>query len=106
LINKEAVINTIEDLKRFLEHFFKNKKRQVRVILFGSRARKDNQYFSDIDIAIDSEKDLNEDIIELKGIIEESTLPYKVDIIQLSRTSQTMREEIIKEGKVWIDLKN
>jgi len=106
LINKEAVINTIEDLKRFLEHFFKNKKRQVRVILFGSRARKDNQYFSDIDIAIDSEKDLNEDIIELKGIIEESTLPYKVDIIQLSKTSQTMREEIIKEGKVWIDLKN
>mgnify|MGYP001349770510 FL=1 len=106
MINKEAVINTIEDLKRFLEHFFKNKKRQVRVILFGSRARKDNQYFSDIDIAIDSEKDLNEDIIELKGIIEESTLPYKVDIIQLSRTSQTMREEIIKEGKVWIDLKN
>ncbi len=106
MINKEAVINTIEDLKRFLEHFFKNKKRQVRVILFGSRARKDNQYFSDIDIAIDSEKDLNEDIIELKGIIEESTLPYKVDIIQLSKTSQTMREEIIKEGKVWIDLKN
>ncbi|HQA04634.1 MAG TPA: nucleotidyltransferase domain-containing protein [Thermodesulfovibrio thiophilus] len=106
MINKEAVINTIQDLKRFLEHFFKNKKRKVRVILFGSRARQDNQYFSDIDFAIDSEEDINEDIVELKGIIEESSLPYKVDIIVLSRVSEMMRDEILKEGEVWIDLKN
>jgi len=106
MTNKREIINTIEDMKSFLEHFFQNKGRKVRVILFGSRARQDNQYFSDIDFAIDSEEDINEDVVELKGIIEESSLPYKVDIIVLSRVSEMMRDEILKEGEVWIDLKN
>ncbi len=98
-------ISTVEDLKNFLEDFFSKKKRKVRVILFGSRARGAYTEHSDIDIALDSEEDIDEDILELKDILEESDLPQKVDIILLSKATENLREEILKEGKVWIDLR-
>ncbi len=102
---KSAKINTIEDLKSFIENFFSKRSKKVRVILFGSRARGTHTEHSDIDIAVDSEEDIEEDILELKDILEESELPQKVDIILLPKASEDLREEILREGKVWIDLR-
>ena len=98
-------LNTVEDLKYFLEDFFRKRNKKVRVILFGSRARETHTEHSDIDIAVDSEEDIGEDIIKLKEILEESDLPQKVDIILLSKANSSLKEEILKEGKIWIDLK-
>jgi len=71
----EERVDTVEDLKSFIGSFFSERNKKVRVILFGSRARETHTEHSDIDIAIDSEEEIEEDIQELKDILKESDLP-------------------------------
>ena len=84
-------MTTIEELKNFLIDYFKN--RDVKIYLFGSRARGDFRKYSDIDILIESDNDLKDDLIKLKEIIEESNLIYKVDLIEAKRVN-------LKKGKI------
>ncbi len=98
-------ISTVEDLRNFIEGFLKSKGVKGRVLLFGSRARGDHTVHSDVDIAIDTDADIEDLLQELKEIIEESELPQKVDLLILSKAPPDLRREIEKEGKVWIDLR-
>jgi len=84
----------IEELKKFLKEFFKND--NVKVYLFGSRARGDFRKYSDIDIAVESDNDLRDKIIELKEILEESNLIYKVDIVDLKRAPYLDKKDMIR----------
>ena len=93
---KNNKISSIEDLKKFLEENLKGK--NVKVYLFGSRAKGSNSQYSDIDIAIEG----NIDISPLKEIIEESNLPQKVDIVDMKYISDEFKQEILKHGKRWI----
>ena len=93
---KNKKISSIEDLKKFLEENLKGK--NVKVYLFGSRAKGTHTQYSDIDIAI--EGDVN--ISSLREIIEESNLPQKVDIIDMKYVSEKFKQEILKHGKRWI----
>ncbi len=88
------MINNIEDLKNFLKEYFKNS--NVKVYLFGSRAKGENRKYSDIDLAIESKENLKDKIVELKNIIEESNLIYKVDIVDISKIDFLKKEEMIK----------
>ena len=99
-------LERVDELSSFLEEFFKRKGIQVRVILFGSRARGTNTPHSDVDIALDSPKDLSEEILELKDLLEESLLPQKVDIVELRKLPESFKEEIEREGIVWVDLRS
>jgi len=92
-------IYTIPDLKEFLINYFKNRK--VKIYLFGSRARSDNSRFSDIDIAFLPEEDISRDLVIIKEIIEESYLPYKVDLVDLSKSTELI-EVVLKEGVRWL----
>ena len=47
MINNAGESN-LSRLKNMITEFLKDEK--VRVVLFGSRARKDNTYYSDVDI--------------------------------------------------------
>jgi len=95
----------VEELPSFLTEFFKKKGLKVRVILFGSRARGTNSQYSDVDIALECERDLHREIAELKELLEESLLPQKVDIVELRKLPKPFKEEIEREGIVWVDLK-
>jgi len=86
-------IEDIEDLKNFLKEYFKNT--DVKVYLFGSRAKGKNRKYSDIDLAIESKNDIKDKIAELKSIIEESNLIYKVDIVGLSKADFLKNEEMV-----------
>ena len=86
-------IEDIEDLKNFLKEYFKNT--DVKVYLFGSRAKGKNRKYSDIDLAIESKNDIKDKIEELKSIIEESNLIYKVDIVELSKADFLKNEEMV-----------
>ena len=99
-------LKTVEDLREFLEKFLKEKNIRARVILFGSRARGNFESYSDVDIAIESDEDLWDFLVELKGILEESDLPQKVDVVELSKVPEDLRRNILREGKIWIDTKN
>ena len=58
----------------------------AKVILFGSRARGDARKWSDIDLAIDSEKDLPPEILSyLREAYEDSNLLLNVDVIDIAR---------------------
>ncbi len=92
-------LKTINKLKEFLVDFFKGK--EVKLFLFGSRARGDNTIFSDIDIGILSDKDISKDIVILREILEESNIPYKVDIVELSK-NRDLLDVVLKEGKRWL----
>ena len=92
-------LRNLEDLKRFLRDYFKNRK--VEIYLFGSRARGDFSNYSDVDIAILSEEDLSKEITLLKEILEESNFPYKVDIVDLKKAPY-LKEIVRKEGVKWL----
>ncbi len=94
-------LETLEDLRRFLATYFQG--RRVRVILFGSRGRGNARPGSDVDLAFLSDEDLSEDLRKLREILEESCLPYKVDLVDLSRVAPTFRAQVEREGMIWID---
>lgn len=96
---KPQEIKTIEDLKFFIREFFSGK--PVKVYLFGSRARGDNTPYSDVDIAVEADVDLRRELTELRTILEESSLPYKVDIVDL-RGASYLKETVEREGVRWL----
>lgn len=74
----------------------------VRIYLFGSRARGDNQPESDIDIALDMGEKINVHVLgEIREEAEESLLPYTVDIVDLQAASSDFKKRILKDGVVW-----
>lgn len=98
-MNRGINIRTIEELREFLKDFFKGK--NVQIFLFGSRARKDNSKFSDLDIGFISSDNISKEIVILKEIIEESNIPYKVDIVNLGNNKQLL-DVALKEGEKWL----
>ncbi len=96
---KTQKIKTIEDLKQFLKEFFKDE--NVKVYLFGSRAEGKNTEHSDIDLAFESNKDISQKLSQLKYILEESNLPYKVDIVDL-KNAPYLRKTVKEKGKRWL----
>ncbi|MBN2110409.1 MAG: nucleotidyltransferase domain-containing protein [Methanosarcinaceae archaeon] len=74
----------------------------VRIVLFGSRARGNAHRTSDIDIGIlpygkyDRKK-----ITALRAELEEMNIPYNVDLVDLSAVSEDFRQQVLDEGEVW-----
>lgn len=80
------------------------KNERVTVFLFGSRARKENLPFSDVDIGIMPQDGLNDiKLALLREKIEDSSIPYKVDIVNLSEVSQDFRKQVLKDAVIWKD---
>ena len=75
---------------------------QVDVYLFGSWARGSMRRSSDVDIAVDGKKtDISLKISALREALEESTVPYRVDVVDMGRASEVLCEEIRREGILW-----
>ncbi len=80
-------------------------RRNVRVIFFGSRARGDNHPASDLDIALDGNgKSLPPNFAsDLSERYDLSIIPYTVDVVDLDEATREFRDEVEKEGIVWIE---
>ena len=89
-------------LKKMVLDFFKDEK--VKIFLFGSRAQGKNSVTSDVDLGIwpKTNKDAKK-ITLLKEKIENSNIPYKVDIVNLKEISNDFKKEILKKAKIWKD---
>ncbi len=70
-----------------------------RVYLFGSWARGEQRRSSDVDIAIDG-ADAGS-VGALREILEESAIPYRVDVVDMRFASESLRREIRKDGIAW-----
>jgi len=86
-----------EAAKTFFEH------EPVQIMLFGSWARGTQHRSSDVDVAIDyKEGESNrQKIDEFRDFLEELTIPYSVDIVDMHEASKALQEEIRKDGIVW-----
>jgi predicted nucleotidyltransferase len=92
----------IEELRRMVldalgEH-------DAAVWLFGSCARGEARQHSDSDIAILPRDNLPVGFFgELDADIEESTIPYDVDLVDLRNADPVLIAEILREGIPWRD---
>ena len=74
------------------------------VWLFGSCARGEPRQRSDIDIAILPRDELPSGFFgELEADIEESTIPYDVDLVDLRQADPALVDEVRQEGVKWRD---
>ena len=90
----------IEELRRMVldalgEH-------DAEVWLFGSCARGEVLQHSDIDIAILPRDELPSGFFsDLAEGVEESSIPYDVDIVDLRSAASTLVDEVCHEGVKW-----
>ncbi|WP_100401114.1 type VII toxin-antitoxin system MntA family adenylyltransferase antitoxin [Bacillus sp. FJAT-44742] len=79
----------------------------VCIYLFGSWAKGAIQPSSDIDIAVDYKGALKaECLASLRDNLEDSTIPYNVDVVDLTKADSSFRTKVIKEGILWNDCFN
>jgi uncharacterized protein len=72
------------------------------VWLFGSCARGEPKQHSDIDIAILPRGELPSGFFaNLAADIEESDIPYDVDLVDLRHAGPAMRDAVRREGITW-----
>lgn len=74
----------------------------AKIILYGSRARKQERPGSDIDVAIDMGSKIEDFTMALiRGDLEESNLPIFFDIVDFHAVSEDMKKAITKDGVLW-----
>lgn len=66
----------------FIKETIYNVLPDVEIFIFGSRVQGKAQEYSDVDIALKGSIPFI-DLLKVKAIFEDSTFPYKVDIIDL-----------------------
>jgi len=72
------------------------------VFLFGSWARGEQRRSSDVDVAIEYHGPSNrQKISRLREALEESTIPYRVDVVDMQDASEALTKEIRKDGIPW-----
>lgn len=75
-----------------------------RVFLFGSRVRGDVHDASDVDVAVLPRHVLPLGTLSrIREALDDSTLPFTVDLVDLSDVDPAFRTRIEREGVPWID---
>lgn len=76
----------------------------VQYYLFGSWARGEQRGSSDIDIVINYEEELPRGLLaDLREAFEQSTIPYRIDLVELPRTDLSFQEKVLQEAILWSD---
>lgn len=74
----------------------------VKIYLFGSWARGEERMTSDIDLAVETEEGTPfSKAAYLREILEESVIPYRVDVVDLAEASEAIIDKVRKEGIPW-----
>ncbi len=75
-----------------------------KVWLFGSRATGKQRPGSDIDLALDNGQKISWGTITRMLIdIEETTIPMKVDFVDLYSVDEDFKKQALSEGILWTD---
>lgn len=88
-----------EKLKLELQKIFNKYEEIEKVLLFGSRARKDNSYNSDVDICLFGEKITHLIQAKVSMDIEEINTPLSFDILNFNElVKKELIDNILNEG--------
>jgi type I restriction enzyme S subunit len=72
----------------------------VKVHVFGSRARGDHKQYSDLDLALESSQPISRKTwAEVQEQFTNSSIPIKIDMIELSQIDPAFRKGIQEELK-------
>lgn len=71
-----------------------------RYFLFGSSIRKET--FHDIDLGVVGNKSSDKKLSELRDRFYDSTIPYKVDVVDFDIADSHFREHVLHNEPVWI----
>ena len=75
---------------------------EVRVYLFGSWVRGSAGRASDIDVGVLPLEPLPEGLLSaIREELEESLVPYPVDLVDLSEAAPAFRDRVLLEGLPW-----
>lgn len=100
--NIKETLNPLEKLKEIILKYLKDE--DVKVVLFGSRARGEFVNTSDVDVGIIAGKGADrKKLILLREYIDELNIPYKVEIVDFSTVSEEFKNMVLKEAVVWKD---
>ena len=75
----------------------------TRLYLFGSWARGEGRRASDLDLALLSEKPLEDLMPLLKEALEEARVVRRVDLVDLAEAEPAFRERVLREGVLWAE---
>jgi predicted nucleotidyltransferase len=76
-----------------------------KVFIFGSRAKGNFRAGSDIDLAIMDDQVSMKDLLRLRSKLEDSDLPYSVDVVHYpSIKSQQLKEHIDRVGQAFYQI--
>lgn len=93
-------LRAIEELKRMVLDALADY--EAEIWLFGSCARDEVMQHSDIDIAVLPGDGLPPGLLaELAADIEESSIPYNVDLVDLGHAAPSLTAEVRREGIKW-----
>jgi predicted nucleotidyltransferase len=88
--------------KAFVIQLIRNYFPKVEILAFGSRTDGSARRYSDLDIALRSnEKISSADWISLESELEESDLPFKVDLLDFENLSEDFKKIIQKKCVKW-----
>lgn len=90
------LINYLELTKQIiLKHIDNNR-------YFGSRAYSNARHYSDIDVGVVGKDALSSIILSnIESELDESIVPYKVEIVNFTRVSDTFNHYAIKKTVAW-----
>jgi len=69
-----------------------------QIYLFGSRATDKYNDVSDYDIGILASRDISRELSIARELLEDSTIPFTVDLVDLSATSEEFATQVQREG--------
>lgn len=98
----EALLNPLDRsaIERILSSVLSRGRFQLK--LFGSRARGDARRTSDIDLALVGEQPVAvADMAALREALEESGVPFRVDLVDYASAPIQLRAAIDREGIAW-----
>ena len=78
----------LDQIKTILTHALCDRKYQV--YLFGSRATGQHRATSDFDVAVLAPERISEELSLAREMLEQSNIPLKVDLIELSTASREL----------------
>ena len=81
-------------------HIVKFLKPTVNVFLFGSCLTGDN--FADVDLGLSGAGFDDKKVSLLKEELEESTFPYKVDIVNFNEVDKSFSDEVFSKKIKWL----
>ncbi len=83
----------LEELKVIFENYCP----KAEIWAYGSRVKNDCHSGSDLDLVVKSFNDEKKHLYELRQLLNDSNIPFLIDINEFDKLPQAFQDEILKE---------